>query len=359
MALPFLNNPRAKRDSIIAVDLGGRTTKAVHLHKKGDKFVLSGYALLDAPIYEKSLSAEMLAEHLKSVCQTLNARTKLLALTIGVNDSLVRHVELPVMPVDDMRQVLRMNSKNYLQQDFGNHVFDCFAAAARPKAGAPAEPVAKPQAGSPKQRVLVGGAKRQLVDDLQEAAKSAGLIADAIVPSLIGPINAFELAMPEVFAKENVALIDLGFKNTTISILQEGDLALSRTVAIGGDKLTATLAEAMGISYAEADGIKVGMPTEVQPHLESIVTTLGRELRASVDYFEHQSDRAVSQVFVSGAASGSQTILQLLQAELMAECKTWNPACLAQLALPAHQMAELEMVSHQLPVALGAAVTSL
>jgi type IV pilus assembly protein PilM len=136
-------------------------------------------------------------------------------------------------------------------------------------------------------------------------------------------------------------------------------LALSRTVAIGGDKLTTTLAEAMGISYAEADGIKIGMPTEVQPHLEAIVTSLGRELRASIDYFEHQADRTVSQIFVSGGTAGSTLIMQLLQSELMAECKAWNPTTFVQPILPPAQMAELDAVAPQLTVALGAAVASL
>src|SRR5438445_12468605 len=127
MALPFFNSSTGKkRDSIISVDLGGRTTKAVHLQKKADKFVMSSYVLLDAPIYEKSLSPEMLSEHLKAVCQALDTKTRLTTLVVGVNDSIVRHAELPSMPVGDMRQVLKMNSKNYLQQDLSGHVFDCF-----------------------------------------------------------------------------------------------------------------------------------------------------------------------------------------------------------------------------------------
>ena len=36
-----------------------------------------------------------------------------------------------------------------------------------------------------------------------------------------------------------------------------------RVVNIGGDKLTAGLAETMSISYAEAEGIKIGMAPEV------------------------------------------------------------------------------------------------
>ena len=356
MALPFFNSSTAKkRDSIISVDLGGRTTKAVHLQKKADKFVLTSYALLDAPIYEKALSAEMLSEHLKAVCQALDTRTKLATLVIGVNDSIVRHAELPQMPAEDMRLVLKMNPKNYLQQDLPGHIFDCFITTPRPSKSQPATKPGSVQ----KQRVLVGGAKRQLVDDLQNAIRGAGLTADSVVPSLIGPVNAFEAAMPDVFAKENVVLIDIGFKNSTISILQEGDLALSRTVAIGGDKLTASLAEAMGISYAEAEGIKVGMASEVQPHLEPIITTLGRELRASIDFFEHQHDLTVGQIFISGGTSCSELIRQMLQAELMTACNVWNPATNIQPVLSPQQAAELDAVAPQLTVAIGAAVAAL
>src|SRR6185369_12492125 len=151
------------------------------------------------------------------------------------------------------------------------------------------------------------------------------LIAEFIFPGLIGPVNAFELAMPDVFNKEVVALVDIGFKCSSICIVQEGELILSRVVGIGGDRLTTALSESMNISYAEAEGIKVGMATEVQPALDSILVPLGRELRASIDFFEHQQDRPVPQAYITGGSSRSESILRTLQNELMIECKTWNP----------------------------------
>ena len=359
MALTISNKTTAKkRDAIIAVDLGARTSKAVYIQRKADKLVLSSYAVMDAPIYEKSLSAEMLAEHLKALCKMLDARTKHTVLVIGVNDSVVRHAELPAMPVDDMRQVLKMNSKNYLQQDLPGYVFDCFITLPKDIPTTKTDGKQKPASAIQKQRVLVGGAKRQLLDDIQEAIKSAGLTAESVMPSLIGPINAFELAMPEIFSKEVVALIDIGFKNTTINILNEGDLALSRVVAIGGDKLTASLAETMSTSYAEAEGMKLGMIAEVQPYIEPVISSLGRELRASIDFFEHQQDKTVMHVYVCGGTAGSELIRQLLQAELMVECKPWNPASFIEHAMPPQQLADFENVASQLTVAIGAAVAT-
>lgn len=357
MGLPFLNGvPGKKRNQMISVDLGSRTTKAVLLERRGENFALNRYAMLDAPIYEKTLPPELLTEHLKAVCDTLQAKTKFVTLAIGGNDAIVRPVELPQIPVDEMRLVLKNNTRGYLQQDLPNRVFDCHIILPK-SAPKPAE--AGKSAGVPKLTVLVAGAKKDLVDDYQTAIRDAGLVADHIVPGLIGPVNAFEMVMPEAFANDSVALVDIGFKNSSICILHQGELVLNRMVAIGGDKLTAGLAEAMNISYAEAEGIKIGMAPEIQSTLEAQVLPLGRELRASLDFFEHQQDRPLSHVYVSGGSAQSELILQMLHSELIVECKAWNPTSFLQLALPGQQAVEIEHIAPQLTVAIGAAVAAL
>src|SRR5436190_10270121 len=248
MALAFFDTGgRKKRDQVLAVDLGGRITKAVHIQRRGDNFILCRYALTDAPLFDKTLSADLLKEHLTALSQGFDGKVKHVALTVGVNDALVRHVEMPPMPSDDIRAVLKHNSRVYLQQDLTGYVFDCYTSAnAKAVKGPDAGKLVK---GGIKQTVLIAGAKKQLVDEYVTAIKSAGLAPDHIVPGVIGPVNAFEKAMPEVFTKDVVALVDIGFKSSSISILQEGELILSRVVGIGGDRLTGGLAESMNISY--------------------------------------------------------------------------------------------------------------
>lgn len=345
-------------EQIIAVDLGARVTKAAHVHRRGDKFELSRFAIHDAPISEKgAISSDLLAEHLRTVVQSMDARVKTVTLAVGAADTLVRHVEMPEMPVDAMRMVLKNNSRNYLQQDLPNHVFDCHLIYQAVPVGA---------AGGPKksivghmQRLLVSGARQQYINDLSAAGKAAGLNVARVIPGLVCPANSFELALPEVFANEIVALVEIGYRCSTVCILQQGELVLTRVVNLGGDRLTAMIAEDLKISYAEAEGIKIGMPDEIRSTLEAFIAPLGRELRASIDFFEHQQDKPVSKIFVSGGTTRSPSIVQLLQSELMAECNTWNPASFIQMALPPIQTAEIEQVAPQLGVALGAAVAAL
>jgi type IV pilus assembly protein PilM len=352
MALPFFNTRPKKRDQIVAIDLGSRTTKAIYLQRKGNSFQLLRYSILDAPIYEKTLSADLLAEHLRAVATSIGAKTKTVNLAIGVGESILRTAELPAIPISEMRLMLKYNSKNYLQQDLPDHVFDCSIV--------PPRQTLQPEQGksAQKYKVWVGAAKSQVINNLQGALKNAGLIADQVSLGILAPVNAFEAAFPEVFTREVVALVDIGFKNTTISILAEGELILSRVVGIGSDKLTAGLSEALGVSYAEAEGIKVGMPSEVEGTVVPLLAPLGRELRASIDFFEHQHEKTLSHIYISGGAARSEFIVQTLQSELMVPCKGWNPTSFMALALPPQQIGEVEQIAPQLTVAVGAATTA-
>lgn len=351
MGLPFMKHRARKRDQIIAIDLGGRTTKAVALARKGEGFALTNYALVDAASQEKSISPDVLADHLKEIVRALDVRSKHITLSLGVNDSVFRQADVPLMPVADLRQMLKFNTKNYLQQDFPDHVFDCHYLAGTPLEGVKPSTVQK-------HKVIIGGAKRQTIEDVQSAIRAAGLLPDHVVPYLIGPVNAFELAQPEAFAHEVVALVELGFKNSSILILCNGEIMLHRVVAIGGDQFTAGLGEALNISYQEAENIKVGMPGEVQQNLEPLIQPLGRELRASIDFFEHQQDKTVAKVYLSGGTARGEFVVQSLQAELMVPCQAWSPIGPLELGLPADKLGELEQIAPQLTVAIGAAAVS-
>lgn len=352
---PFLaGTSRKKRTQIIAIDLGSRTSKAVLLERRGETFLLTRYALLDAPISDKRISADQLGDHLHAIAEALGSPTKYMTAAVGLADAVVRQVELPQIPIDEMRHILKMNHKNYLQQDLPNHVFDCFIIPPRTDASASKAPEAtRTGAAATKFKVLAAAAKQQLVDDFMQATSSAGLVADSLAPSLVGPINAFELALPEIYKRETVALVDIGFKHTSVCVLDRGELATNRVINIGGDQITNGLAEMKNISYAEAEGIKMGMATEVQDELQMQIAPLGREIRASMDFFEHQQDRPVTQVYVSGGSARSEMIVQMLHSEIMAECKTWNPTGFLQLALPGQQAVEIEHIGPQLTVAIG------
>lgn len=353
MSLPFLNLKPKKREHIVVIDLGGSTTKAIYVRHQEGRFTLMRFAVQETPARDKGNDRESLAERMRNAVQALGAPTRQVILVVDVSDSLVRHAEMPLVPVSDMRMMLKLNTKNYLQQDLPNYDFDCFI-----PASSLASAAGEGAKGLQKCKVIVGGAKKSVLEEMQAAARLAGLSVDQIAPNLIGPVNALEMAEPEAFQKEVLALIDLGFKHSSISLIASGEMCLNRVVSLGGDGLTTGLAEVMNISYAEAEGIKVGMPQEVESALQGLILPLGRELRTSIDFFEHQYDKVISQVFVCGGAAASDFLVMSLQTELMVPCKKWNPVGFMEMGLPPEQNAEIEIVAPRLAVAVGAAVAA-
>lgn len=349
MSFSFLKPPVKKRDQVMAIDLGSHSTKAVLLQRKEDHYSLIRYVIMDTPSSEGKLSPEALGEHLKAIAAALEPKVKQVTLAVGPRDSILRTTELPLLPVDEMRQMLKFNSKSYLQQDLPDYVFDCYIV---PPQGGIAKFENNKPAPDAKYKVWVGGIRRQTMDDLVTAIKHAGLIPDQISLALLSPSNAFELTPPP---KDAVALVDLGYRTSSISVIANNELSLSRVVETGGHDITNGLAEAMGICYSEAEGIKVGMPTEVDSSLQPLLGPLGRDLRASIDFYEHHQDQPVGQVFLSGGAARSEYFIQSLQTELMIPCRVWSPVAGLEVALPAQQMEQLPQNGTQLTIAIGAA----
>jgi len=342
---------------MVAVDLGVCASKAVHLERRSSGLVLRGFAVKDASALANSPTPEVLANQLKTLAQAVGVETKSLSLTVSAHESITRIVDTPLIPMEEFRSVLKLNPRQYLQQDLQDCVFDCHVLRYYTKDNS--EAAGQAALKQAKQRVLIAGAKRQVVDRCVQAAKVAGLTATQVFPSLLGPINAFELAMPTEFAGESLAIIDIGFKSSSICILQKGELAFTRVVSIGGNRLTEALCESMKISYAEAEGIKLGMAAEVQGELETAVLPLGRELRASIDFFEHQTDTVVAQAFVSGGSASCPLLISLLENELRMDCKIWDPTTNLARDLTPQQTSELEQVAPQLAGAVGAALAAM
>ena len=92
--------------------------------------------------------------------------------------------------------------------------------------------------------------------------------------------------------------------------------------------------------------------------MQPLVAPLGRELRASIDFFEHQREKTVNKILISGGAARSEFLLQLLQTELGVTCKAWFPTGGSEASLSPQQMTEVEQVSSVLTNAIGSAAMS-
>lgn len=372
MGLPFTNNIIGARRQTVAIVLGARTTKGVLVQREGDAFRLLNYTLCETPALDPQAAPELLGEHLKNVFKSLEARTREFVLVIGMGDVLLRTAELPFYEPARARQVVKLNARTYVQQELTDHEVDCSLAdkasaeiiRARPTtptigqgeggvSGA-AAPEAKAQ---PRYRALVGAAPKALVEKLRSAAKAAGLEISKLTFSQTSLANAVSLARPEIAKDEVVALVDLGFKTSTVSILCNSQLYLTRVVGLGGDHFTKSLADNLGVNYAAAEGVKLLMPEKVEPKLRKLIATLTQELRTVIDFFEDQEVKRVSRILVTGGSARSNFVIETLHDELGTPCERLDPTSFLEVTLPPLKTGDLGKDGPQLAAAIGAAVT--
>src|SRR5213079_1419226 len=106
-------------------------------------------------------------------------------------------------------------------------------------------------------------------------------------------------------------------RTSTISILVNGEVALTRVVSFGGDQLTSELAKEMEANYRVAEGIKVSLSDKVPDKLKGVLATLCRELRKAIDFFENQYELTVTEALICGASARSKFLVEVLESQMM------------------------------------------
>ena len=341
-----------KRDELIAIDLGARVTKAVHLRKRGTEVLLLNYAFLELEEAERVPSRDVLAEHLRKVVRLLGTNVRRAVLSLGSAKSLLTHLDLPGASSSDLRRMIRLSPKNYLQRDVEDHLFDCYVSEGRSGNGTEHVPRTRRKA-----KVLVGGARQSDVETLSAAARDAGLFVEGITLSQVAIANAF-LTRPEERG-EVVALLDIGFATTSINIMMAGELVFTRVINFGAERFSDVVAQSAKPRLPEVSETDGPAPDEMQTRLQRAILLLAREVDASIGFFVSQYEATISRILVSGGSARSQFILQTLEAELGLPCESWSPASSLKIGLPENRGHELEYEAPQLLVAVGAGLSAL
>lgn len=351
-------------NSVIGIDLGKHSYKAVLLSKKNEnRFSLTGLATHE--LAHEPQSADEIAGNLKQLLRDLGAHTKNCAIGVSEPGSLLRIIEQPSTPLDLLRNALRYNGLAMLNQDCKEFVLDVAAITRNgatlppddmpPEQGAVAAVQAPPAPPATQTRYLVGGMLRTQVKQLLEAMAKARLSADVLQLAPVCSFNAFEYAYPEVHGREAFLLLDLGHLQSTLLIGTNSEVSLTRAFDYGGKHFTQALtadgaldANAARLMIKEGDA---GMAEICRSSLARLTT----EVRNSIGFFEGQHETSIHRIFVSGGLSRAEMVLQILSDELGLPCEMWDPLENCEVALPASRRRLLQSEFASLNVACGAA----
>ena len=219
---------------------------------------------------------------------------------IGSQRVIVRQVDVPHLEEEEMVNALPFQVQDVIPIPVEEAVLDYV----------PLEEFTTPE-GELMLSILVIAAQRDMVESLVGIARNAGLSVAAIDLHAFGLVRAAFGSDLMLGGDGPQAVLDIGGTVSQIAVVRSGITRFVRILPVGGATFTASLADGLATSPAEAEEIKrrvgvapAGIPDGDDPDsvarrfLTRTADNLIEEIRGSVNYYltqagEHRLDRLV------------------------------------------------------------------
>ena len=307
---------RRKIKSLIGLDVGTHSIKAVELTRDGYNFVMTGYGQAEVVSEDERPDAilHVLREHL--------FHTKRVVTAVYGKSVIVRYLSMMRMPDEDLRNAIRFEADKYIPFDVEEVVMDCQSF--------PEETGG--DLGENEMRVLLVAVKRALIDDHVSLLNGLGLQPTMIDVDSFAVGNAFEVVQGTSLEDQDpdraIALLDIGANKTNINIFRGGTSRFTREVYLAGDDFTHAISKRLGHDLETAERLKRDPGDDYEQVMEAVspaLDDLANEVHLSFDYFENQFDREVEEVFLSGGGARLAGLDQTLERILNRSTSLWDP----------------------------------
>lgn len=180
--------------------------------------------------------------------------------------------------------------------------------------------------------VLLVAVKNEIITSYVQAIEAAGLEASIADVDYFALENMFELAYPEEKPK-TVALVNVGSRYTSVSIVQNGESMFAGDIGVGGRLYTDALCESLGMNPADADRAKTGQPVEgydehlVGETIERTTEHVASELHRQLGFFWNAAatDKSIESVFLCGGGAQAPGLLDELSSRTGLVCTRMAP----------------------------------
>ncbi|CAN5549689.1 PilM family type IVa pilus assembly protein TapM [soil metagenome] len=331
----------------IGLDIGTSAVRAARVGASKGGYSLGAFgqvalpagAVSDGEIREPEAVSEAIAELWK------RARLRSKKAIIGVANQrvVVRPVDLPYMDEKDFRDSLRFQVADHIpmpvdaaQLDF--QVLDDYVA----------------DNDQHMMRVLLVAAATEMIESFVGVTSAAGVTPVGVD---LGPLAAARAVSPAARDELGVAgaeaVVDVGAGVTNVIVHHNGEPRFVRILLLGGDDPTAALAGHLGISFEEAEALKLDLgrgvgSAESQRVLRERVTKLVEEIRGSLDYYSSQEDsEPIAGVIVTGGGSLTPGLVTQLEDTLHMQVRTATPLAdldVSKSGLTDEQVSQIEPV---------------
>lgn len=292
---------------VIGVDIGTTHIRAAEVEisgKPGSSPTGTVHSFAMAPVPTgvvadgEVMDIQAVASTLKQMWSRASFSHKQVVVGLGNSRTVVREMEVPAMPMQQLRTSLPFQVAEVLPMHTDEALLDFYPTSHRIEDGRELL-----------RGIMVGAAKSAVANTIL-AIETAGLRPVGV------DLNAFALQRAQANAEWNsqvIALVDIGARVTTVVIVAQGQPRLVRMLPAGGQDTTDAIASAMQISMPEAEQFKrtVGVGNEGPPEQQlardaSIQSTrqLVEGIRNTFVYFAgNNAGQAVQHAVLTGGGA--------------------------------------------------------
>ena len=335
----------------MGLDIGSRAIKAVELvyAPKTEEYSIVGQ------VYREIAPGEDIKEALKGIWAEHNFHTNKVATSISGRSVIVRYITMPDMTDEELKNAIKYEASKYIPFEVDEVMLDCIKLPHIKKeeaAGKPAKEIT----------VLLVAAKRDKLDEHINMLEESGLWPMAIDVDCFALGNAFELKQlinpsPDIATKVT-ALVDIGAVKTNVNIMIGLQVFFTREIYIAGNDFTEAVGKKMGLPENEAENLKRNpelKADEIKDYVGSLLDDLTHEIQLSFDYFEHQFDKPIDNIYLSGGASMLHGLEETFDSTFNRKMLRWDPCESFNVVSDKIDPVELKKKANQLAISIGLA----
>jgi type IV pilus assembly protein PilM len=327
--------PKPPALPVIGIDIGTFAIKAVEMVQAAGGYEIRQWAI-------EPLAGKDAKSALNKIKDQLRCNNQLVVSAVFGKGTLVRYVDLPRMPLEDLRKSYIFDLDKYFPFDPKSIYTDCS--------------ILDPESKEKKMSVLLAAVKKETVDERLNLFKEAGLELDRVTINSIAITNAFNRLGPPVTASGKAkAVLDIGGMTSCLLIIKDSFPLITRDIYLGSQELTKKIANAMGVDEAQAEGIK-RQPAEKSAQVieacEMPINHLITEIRTLMEYYITEKNIQIDEIFLGGGGSLLKGIEGVFEKNLGLQVKSWNPLAKVHLNTPA-ATEDIQTYAAQFNVAIG------
>ncbi len=308
---------------VFGFDIGFNSVKIMQIDTSGKQHTVTGYgvtnfnrkAVKNGVIVDPELIAKEVYELVtKHIVGSID--TKRVTAAIPVSRSFNRVLTLPQMPKSDLAEAVLLEAEQYIPIPLDELYLDY--------------EIAEINAEEKQMEVLVVAAPKNIVDSYSSLFDLLGLELGVLETSISASTR---LVAHSERTDIPTLIIDFGSVSTDLSIF-DSVLRVTGTVTEGGDTITKSIADNLGVTPRQAQTVKTkyGLnpskkQKEIRSAVEPMLDKMVAEIKKMVRFYQERSgaDKKLEQVIILGGGANMPGLADYLTDKIRIPTRMCNP----------------------------------